>query len=335
MKKLLCLSLVLLLALMCAAPSFAYDYWSEDITVHAAAGTPTIDGTVSAGEWDAAPAIDVKLNGDALADSGHISYQGEWDGDRKDSDYSAEYKVMWDANNLYFLEVRTDDVVNLQGTAEEPYKTDGVLVFLMAGDDGSSANSVNADGYHHHIFYIVGNGSGAIGGQMMDRCGDITSGNQATEAVTGGTIASALTSTGYVVELAFPWSQLTRELKGYKGPAAGDKLGFSMVIHDSDITDDVGFVKQICWGVFDDLKPNGNYDFGGWAVLDLDAPVVIETEAAAADTAAASADTAAAAAAAPAAAATTAAQTSDYTLAASVVVALLAGAYIALKKKDI
>jgi Domain of unknown function (DUF1083). len=326
MKKIISIASAIVLMAVLALPVFGYDYWNDAVSVSAAYGTPTIDGTVTGSEWDSAAAINVPLNGDPLEANGYVVYQGEWGTTRNDSDFSDMFKVMWDENNLYILEARKDDVVNLNGTANEPYLTDGTLVFLMPADDGSSANSVNPDGVHHHIFYTVGNGSGAIGGQQMDRYGDIASNSQVVQDVTGGKIASSLTAGGYIVELAFPWSQLGEGLTdAFKGPTDNMKLGFSLVIHDSDATDgSTGFVKQLCWGIMD----SANYDYGGWAVLTLNAKptetAAPTTEAPAAETPATDTTTTE----------TTAPTTADFTaIAVFAACVTAAGAFIISRKK--
>lgn len=280
MKKFFCVLSACILTAILALPVFAYDYWDESVSVSAAYGTPTIDGTVTGSEWDSAVAINVPLNGDPLEASGFALYQGAWADTRDDSDFSDVYKLMWDENFLYILEARKDNVVNLNGNASEAYMTDGSLFFLMPADDGSSVNSLNPDGVHHHIFYIVGNGDGKIGGQMVDRMGDITSGTQAIIDVEGGSISSSLSAAGFIVETAIPWTQLKEGLSdSFTGPSDNMKLGFSIVIHDSDATDGTAaFEKQICWAYMGGNLPANGYDYGGWGVLTLSAKPT-ETEA--------------------------------------------------------
>lgn len=273
MKKLSSVLIALMLSFTLILPVFAYEYWSEDVTVHASYGTPTIDGTVTGSEWDSATTISTTLNGDPIAEQGWMIYQGAWESNREDSDFSATYKLMWDEEFLYVLEARKDNVVNLAGNGTEPWLTDGSLIFLQAGDDGEGSASVNPDGYSHHIFYSVGNGENQIGGDLMQRICDTAAASRETTEAEGSKIASSLTDTGFIVEVAFPWSLLTQELTdAYSGPKAGDKLGFSMVIHDSDATDGTtAFEKQFCWAYFTDKIPSAGYDFGGWGVMVLDA----------------------------------------------------------------
>jgi hypothetical protein len=333
MKKLLCMLSAILLMATFALPALAYDYWNEEVSVTAAYGTPTIDGTVTGSEWDAAPAINVPLNGDPLEEKGYALYQGAWETERNDSDFSDMFKVMWDENYLYILEARKDDVVNLNGNSNEPYITDGTLVFLMPADDGSSANSVNPDGVHHHIFYTVGNGDGAVGGHLADRYGDIASGSQFVVDIEGGKIASSTTATGFIVEVAVPWTALKEGLTdAFTGPTENMKLGFSLVIHDSDANDGtVGFTKQICWGYITENLPANGYDYGGWGVLTLAAKPAPEPEAPAEET---PAEIPAETPAETPAEETTAPATADFAAVAILVACTAAaGAYIVSRKK--
>lgn len=295
MKKVLMVSLVFLLVSLMAVPVLAIQHWSSEVTVYGAEGAVTIDGKADAGEWDDAAEINTSLVGDPLEASGYVIYQGGWETDRAATDFSAMYKVKWDNDYLYFLEIRKDDVVNLNGNAVEPYFTDGVLVFLQIADDD---NPINPDGYSHHIFYSVGK-DGTVGGDVMVRVCDEAASGRETVPAAGAKIATALTGDGYIAEIAFPWSVFQEKVPDYKGPVAGDNIGFSLVVHDNDDKDATGFVKQFCWAIFNDLLPAGGYDFGGWGILELKAAPVVVTEAPAEE--AAATDAAAPAETAPAA----------------------------------
>jgi hypothetical protein len=275
MKKILVVSLVFILVSLMSLQVLAAEHWNSNVTVYGAEGAVNIDGKIDAGEWDDATAIPTTLVDDPLEKSGYVIYQGGWEADRVATDFSAEYKVKWDKDYLYFLEVRKDDVVNLNGNGVEPYFTDGVLVFLQIADDD---NPINPDGYSHHIFYSVGN-EGAVGGSVMVRiCDEAANGRETVEAK-GAKISTALTGDGYIAEIAFPWSVFQEKVTDYKGPAAGDNIGFSLVVHDNDDKDSTGFVKQFCWAYMPDNIPAGGYDFGGWGVLQLNAAPVVVTEA--------------------------------------------------------
>ena len=275
MKKVLILTIVFVLVSLMSMQVLAIEHWSSNVTVYGAEGAVNVDGKIDAGEWDDATAIPTTLVNDPLEKSGYVIYQGAWETDRAATDFSAEYKVKWDKDYLYFLEIRKDDVVNLSGNGVEPYLTDGVLVFLQIADND---NAINPDGYSDHIFYSVGK-DGAIGGDVMVRVCDETASGRETIAAEGAKISSALTSDGYIVEIAFPWSIFQQKVPDYKGPVAGDVIGFSLVVHDSDEKDTTGFVKQFCWAYIPEIIPAGGYDFGGWGELQLVAAPEVVTEA--------------------------------------------------------
>lgn len=292
MKKAI-IGIFLVATLLCAmlAPVSAQHYWNDSMKFTAAYGTITVDGKVDAGEWDDAAAIDMKLNNDALAAKGNVNYQGAWETERNDSDYMGTYKIKWDDNYIYFLEIRKDDVVNLAGNGVEPYLTDGVLIFTQVD---SADGSLNPTGVSHHIFYSVGK-EGAIGGDVQVRICDTDAASRETVAIDGAKIASAKTSDGYIEEIAVPWATYQKQVAAFK-PAAGQIMGLSYVVHDSDATDGTtGFVKQFCYAIDNENLgdvPNG-YDFGSWGTLELlaaPAPAPTEAEAAPAPDAAAGDD---------------------------------------------
>lgn len=275
MKKFIVVSLIFMLVSIMSIPVFAIEHWSSNVTVYGAEGTVNIDGKADADEWDDAPEIKTTLEDDPLEKSGYVIYQGGWEADRTAADMSATFKVKWDYDYFYFLEIRKDDVVNLNGNAQEPYLTDGVLVFLQVADDDDARNP---DGYSHHIFYTVGK-DGAAGGDVMVRICDEAGGGRETVAAAGAKIATTVTNDGYIAEIAFPWSVFQDKVPAYKGPAAGDQIGFSLVVHDNDDKDSTGFTKQYCWAYIPEIIPAGGYDFGGWGILELLAAPEIVTEA--------------------------------------------------------
>ena len=286
MKKILiALFLITTLVLSSTLIVSAEHYWNDTINFTAAYGTVNVDGKIDAGEWDNAQAVDIKLNNDSLAAKGFVNYQGEWDGDRNDSDFSGTYKVKWDENYIYFLEDRNDDHVNLSGDATEPYLTDGTLVFTQVD---SADGKINPDGISVHAFYTVGL-EGKIGGDLKARVCNMEEATRETVDIPGGKVASTIKSGGFIIEVAIPWSFYTSYIPSFKTQAAGDKMGISYVVHDSD-ADDTGYVKQLCYAVDNDNLGDvpGGYDFGGWGTLELlaapVAPVVVEEPAPVAET---------------------------------------------------
>lgn len=265
-KKILTALVLSLTLVLCSVPVSAEHFWNNSMMFRAVYGAVNVDGKIDAGEWDDAMAIDIKLNNDPLFASGNINYQGEWEGDRSDSDYSGTYKIKWDEKYIYFLEDRNDDYVNLFGDANEPYLTDGTLVFTQIDNyDGS----MNPDGISVHAFYSVGK-EGKIGGDLKARVCNMEEGSRETVDIPGGLVASTLKTGGFIVEVAIPWAFYTSYVPDFTAAAAGVKMGLSYVVHDND-TDDPAFTKQLCYAIDNDNMGDvtGGYDFGGWGVVEL------------------------------------------------------------------
>ena len=266
-KKTIAVLILAAALVLCSVPVSAQHYWNNSMKFTATYGTVKIDGKIDPGEWDGTMAIDIKLNGDPLDAKGNVNYQGEWaDGDRKDSDFSGIYKTKWDENYIYFLEDRNDDYVCLFGEAAQAYLADGTLIFTQVD---SADGTVNPDGVSVHVFYTVGK-DGKIGGDLQARICNIEEGSRETIDIPGGLISSTLKDGGFIIEVAVPWSFYTAYVPNFKGPAAGQKMGFSYVVHDND-TDDPAWIKQFCYAVDNDNMGDvpGGYDFGGWGVMEL------------------------------------------------------------------
>ena len=321
MKKIIVTLLLATLLVVMSVPAFATSYWNDGMKFSASYGTVNIDGTVSAGEWDDAAAIEMRLNNDPLAASGNINYQGSWEGDgRKDSDYQGTYKIQYDDKYIYFLEIRKDDKVNLGADANEPWTTDGILIFTQIPD---ADPSVNPDGYSQHIFFTAN-------GSLKVRVCNMADGSRETVDIDGGLISAKTTSDGYIVEVAVPWAMYTKYTPNFKGVKAGDIMGISFVVHDND-QDATGYEKQFCYAIDNDMLGDvpGGYDFGGWATFELLEQVIAIEEVAAvpADAVAAPAATAPAATAP-----VVAAQTSDASVAFVAIMVLAAAAFVVAKK---
>ena len=274
MKRfLLALSLAVCVVLSSTAV-FAEHYWNDSMKFTAAYGSVTIDGVIGAGEWDDAQAIVVTMDHPYVAEDKMV-FQGDWDGFDSAGPYT--YKIKWDEDYIYFLEDRDDAHVSLFGDGEMPWLTDGSLIFTQID---SPDGSMNPEGVSVHIFYSVGNGRDAIGGDLRARICNMEEGSRETIEVPGGKIVTALRANGFIAEVAVPWSLYKTYVPNFTGPQAGMLMGLSYVIDDSS-TDDVAFEKQILFPIdnanIGDVP--GGYDFGGWGVLELlAAPVVAEPD---------------------------------------------------------
>jgi hypothetical protein len=152
-----------------------------------------------------------------------------------------------------------------------------MLIFLQVADDDDSRNP---NGYSHHIFYTPGTLDDPNKADIRIRVCDEATGTRNVIEAAGAQIVSAKTATGYLVEIAVPWTIFQTDIPDYKGPAAGDKIGLTFVPHDND-NDVAGYQKQLIW-VFRPTElavRDNNVDFGGWGTLVLKeapAPVVEE-----------------------------------------------------------
>ena len=272
MKKILRKSTMLLAsALLLSTTAMAYNYWSDDVTVHAGYGTPTIDGKYDHVEWATATEIPVTLDDPIVNQYG--VYQGGWEGERLPSDFSTWMYFMWDEEALYICEQRFDDYVELGGTGATPWGgSDGNLIFIQTID---GATDGNPDAYSHHVFYIAGDGqdSGNYGGDAWVRICDGSVNSQETVQYDEIKVMTAPAEDGFCAEVKVPWSVFANEIPNFK-PTADTKIGISMVPIDFD---EDGEFAQLSWfKQADELGVPGGYDYGGWAVMNLDAIPVVE-----------------------------------------------------------
>ena len=265
----------LALAALMTLPAFAASvvggiHWSDAVVEEAAYGTPTIDGVISAGEWDDAKVITITLDDPIVNEYG--VYQGNWEGDRDPADFSTEIRMMWDESALYIYEYRKDDEVVLIGSSDSPWSEgDGNLVFLQVADADSS---INPEGWGHHIFYIVGDNSEQLGGASSVRITNEEEGSRETVQYDEMVAKAALADGGWLIEVKVPWTVFQREVPQF-APESGCVLGLSFVPIDHD--DGGDDFSQLCWfQQADDLEAPGGYDFGGWAELKLMPKIEVE-----------------------------------------------------------
>ncbi|MFA6947493.1 MAG: sugar-binding protein [Eubacteriales bacterium] len=278
MKKILG---IFIAAALLALPAYAANvtsgqHWVDSVKEDAAYGTPVIDGTADAAEWSLAPALTITLDDPVVNEYG--VYQGAWESERNASDFSTEIRYMWDENCFYIYENRADDDVVLGGSSDTPWSgADGNLIFLQVADDDST---INPSGYSHHIFYTIGDNNGKAGGAVSVRINDESATTQETLQYPVFKYAAVVTDGGWSIEIAVPWSVFQKQVPEFT-PAAGAVLGMSCVPIDNDA--DGGDFAQLCWFNQQGQVGCASYDYGGWAYLTLDAPVVIEEEPAAQD----------------------------------------------------
>jgi hypothetical protein len=128
-----------------------------------------------------------------------------------DEDCSANFKALWDAQNLYMLIDVTDDSLINDSDSDLWYQDDCVEVFID-GDNSKSDNYDSDDAQYHFDWDRTK--------PTMDR---FEHGN-----LNGVEFAMVTTEKGYRTEIKFPWSTL-----GTK-PSAGTKIGLDVHVNDDD-----------------------------------------------------------------------------------------------------
>jgi hypothetical protein len=126
-----------------------------------------------------------------------------------DEDFSASYRALYDADNLYLLVDVTDDV--LKNDSDEFWQDDAVEVFIDA--DNSKSGHYGDDDFQFHFGWAEANPS--MGESQHGR-------------TDGVKFAVGRADDGYRVEIKFPWNTL-----GVK-PSIGTKIGLDVHANDDD-----------------------------------------------------------------------------------------------------
>lgn len=208
---------------------FATDEFFSEAVAHAAAVRSRIpkkiDGRLD--DWEAAAGVRAAL-------PELVKYGRE---DWKDmADLSCEGRFSYDEKNLYAAFLVHDDVVERFAAPDAGYMSDGIELFLGLDPDAPEhkpAEFAALSTTDFQIFLAPGTPLGKY--------------RQATAAIAGRRecsieVASAVTSSGYVLEAAIPWKSL---VPGYL-PQPGCKLLMSFQVTDTDIPN-VPTSKKIFW----------------------------------------------------------------------------------------
>ncbi len=127
-------------------------------------------------------------------------------------DLSADFRAMWDENNLYMLVDVTDDNLKNDSGVDEWWYDDSVEVYIDA--DNSKSNQYDDDDAQYHFDW------------------DATNPTMGTHQQHGRTenveFAMVTTEKGYRTEIKFPWATLGKK------PSAGATIGGDVHINDDD-----------------------------------------------------------------------------------------------------
>lgn len=259
--------LLILIVLAICTGTIAYsqsEYIEDTLTVMKIEAGPLIDGDIDP-EWDM---VDFML----------ITEWGEDDDGNPEvpdaDDITAEYKMLWDDDYIYFLGYITDDVV-MESTAlaeagAEPWECDAVEFYIaptltklpsmdeMTQIRFSYANATDADATS-----IVTEGWAADAGYM--------------NGIAFANAARKLSDDGWVVEVKFDLATLAANVDDKTEYVAGDLIGWNITFSDNDgeaTRDDIGsWIPDTQWDEADTL---GILKLSGQLVGIEEAPIASE-----------------------------------------------------------
>lgn len=191
-----------------------------------AAKNIVIDGDLS--DWGAEGTVG------AMTAAQVKSGRDEWRGQH---DLSAQVRLRWDEENLYFAAVIHDNVVERNSPPQNGYNSDCFEFFLSLAPDAEfsepeGANRTRAGDYQ---FFFVPGVPDSKHPQAGAWCAQLKSD-------AGIKVASRITPEGYIIETSIAWDNLQT---GFK-PEVGRTLGMSFQIPDSDGADEP-VSKSIYW----------------------------------------------------------------------------------------
>jgi len=171
-------------------------------------GSITIDGVISAGEWDYASSFE------------NIGYLENG----TSSDYAGQYKVAWDSNALYVLYSITDDQFSVDSSnggnsfGNDSYNDDSIELYIDVNNSGDI--ELNAD---NKIYQYRFNLEETVAGtQELEWYPE---GNQPPGATWDYEISDNL----YILETSVSWGDL-----GISNPTLGTTIGFNVAFNDDD-----------------------------------------------------------------------------------------------------
>lgn len=203
-----------------------------------AAGTITIDGKISAGEWDNSEYIVVAPDDPIVKEKGTI-WGDTYALDGTSANLTAKYKVKWDDKNLYILEDRKDNVLTFVDNGPEVYKSDGGLFFIQLVKNNDAADLKGV----YHIFYSPSGTDNKPHIWLREESGS----GPLYSIEDKAQIAGVVSKDGYIVEMAIPWSLMQ---KAPFTPEEGMKVKMSPLPTDNDgsFPDKWGQILWVCKG---------------------------------------------------------------------------------------
>ena len=187
----------------------------------------TADGIITGEEWDDANSIILTTKNPVMNAFGR--YQG---GDENFfANTKVTYKIKWDENNLYILEVREDKDawVYDPDNALHPWEGNGTLFFISYGNNPKWGNA-------YEIFWTAKSGDGkakvALRAFLDGRDGPFDSSDDA-KWIGNWKYAGAVTGTNSVFEIIIPWTDLQKfnaDIGMKSTMSGGEKFQFTPIV---------------------------------------------------------------------------------------------------------
>jgi hypothetical protein len=220
--------------------------------------TRQITDSTQAHRWKSDHKLGSWTDWDSLPVSGGIAPDRAWYGKAKDiADCSAQFKMAWDKENLYYLITITDDVYVPEPRPDDYWKGDGIELYInvlddygLPGMDGKPTTAFGPDD-----FQVIVNADGKVWEYKPSTGGQ---GNTlAIGDIPGMKTATHKTANGYELEVAIPFKSIF-----LTDPFSGYTLGIDIAINESDKP---GALKaQLKW-----KSDKQFYDTTGWGRVTL------------------------------------------------------------------
>lgn len=231
------------------------------VTAAETLNAPTIDGIISASEWDNATIFDFQgTNG--------FEFVGE-SASTSAADFSGSFRVMWDATNLYLLFEINDDTNQWDsgGDWNDTYQDDSIEVYLDINNTGSGELN-NGDGIFQYRFGLDGTASTIDGYPTTSTGGSWWEDTQTFPTTSGMAYDYTLAGVGanFIMEVVIPWADPNADADTDFAASIGASLGFTLAYND----DDNGNNRDAQhWWMSDDNTGSAWNDAGQWGTLEL------------------------------------------------------------------